>query len=53
MSHDDFEILQTFLLYGSPDPMDFGREFASLRPFEVGDFLPHRHYGQSIANLTC
>lgn len=52
MHHDDFEILQTFLLYGSPDPMDLGREFTGHCPFEVRDYT-HRQYGRSITDLTC
>ena len=47
MHQDDFEILQTFLLYGSPDPMDIGREFARHCPFEVKDYTRDR-----IADLT-
>lgn len=52
MHHDDFEMLQTFLLYNSPDPMDLGREFARPCPFEVGDFA-YQHYRQAIADITC
>ena len=52
MNHDDFEILQTFLLYGSPDPMGLGREFARHCPFEIGDFNSHHQNGRSMANLT-
>jgi hypothetical protein len=53
MNHDDFEILQTYLLYGSPDPMDLGREFARCCPFEVDEYIP-QHYGQRpITDLTC
>ena len=51
MNHADFEVLQTYLLYGSPDPMDLGREFARHCPFEVGDYR-HFRYGQH-ADLTC
>lgn len=53
MNHDDFEILQTFLLYSSPDPMDLGREFARHCPFEIGEFITQHQFGRSIANLTC
>ena len=53
MNHDDFEILQTFLLYGSPDPMDLGREFARCCPFEVEGYIPQHSGHQPIANLTC
>jgi len=52
MNHDDFEILQTFLLYGSPDPMDLGREFARHCPFEIGEFITQHQFGRS-ASLTC
>lgn len=51
MNHDDFEILQTYLLYGSPDPMDLGREFARHCPFEVGDYRHHQY--EQHADLTC
>jgi len=51
MNHADFEVLQTYLLYGSPDPMDLGREFARHCPFEVGDYRQHQRL--NIADLTC
>lgn len=52
MNHNNFEILQTFLLYSSPDPVDLGREFTRQCPYAVGDYT-HRQYGHPIADLTC
>lgn len=53
MNHVDFETLQTFLLYGSPDPMDHGLAFARHCPFEVGNIEETQQHGQPISNLTC
>lgn len=52
MDHEVFEMLQTFLLYGSQDPMDLGVEFTSSYPFEVAEesFQPH---GSVPTDLTC
>ncbi len=52
MDHEVFEMLQTFLLYGSQDPMDLGVEFASSCPFEVAD-KNFRSYGSVSTDLTC
>ncbi len=53
MNHADFEILQTYLLYGSPDPMDIGRELMRCCPFEVDGYNPQIHGQRPIAELTC
>lgn len=52
MNHEIFEMLQTFLLYSSPDPLDLGREFAGQYPFEIWDQRPEFH-GKNATDLTC
>lgn len=53
MDHADFEILQTYLLYGSPDPMDIGRELTRCCPFEVDGYSPQLYGQKHNAELTC
>ncbi|TKB11728.1 PilZ domain-containing protein [Desulforhopalus sp. IMCC35007] len=52
MNHETFEMLQTFLLYNSSDPIGLGREFASHCPFDVWNQGPKLH-DKNAKELTC
>jgi hypothetical protein len=52
MNQEIFEMLQTFLLYSSPDPNDLGREFAGNCPFEIWEQGPKLHE-KNAKDITC